>query len=219
MFWRESHAQAEKEDGRIGSDRCSRRGWCSPLTGWYRPPSAAEREVYVGGMPAGFTLGMDGAQIVGFCEVLTKEGTRSPAKEAGLEAGDLILSLGGVMRVIRLSPTSTRRSARAGAESGEIVVRRGGERVKAEPAFRLRCDAASGRAASSGCSFGTVSQGSAQSPISSRQSALRISRPCRRGRGWKDDGYWPGRNISVQHCRRGSGRAGQGRRVERPVFE
>ena len=49
---------------------------------------AAEKEVYLGGMPAGFTLGMDGAQIVGFCEVLTKEGTRSPAKEAGLEAAE-----------------------------------------------------------------------------------------------------------------------------------
>ena len=105
------------------------------------PAAAAEREVYIGGMPAGFTLGMDGAQIVGFCEVLTKEGTRSPAKEAGLEAGDLILSFGG-MRVTTVADIDAAIRAGGGRE-GEIVVRRGGERVKANllPAQ----DAASGR--------------------------------------------------------------------------
>ncbi len=105
------------------------------------PVAAAEREVYVGGMPAGFTLGMDGAQIVGFCEVLTKDGTRSPAKEAGLEAGDLILSFGGV-RVTSASDIDAAIRAGGGGE-GEVVVRRGGERVTATvlPAQ----DAASGR--------------------------------------------------------------------------
>ena len=34
--------------------------------------SAKECEVYLGGMPAGFTLGMGGAQVVGMCEVLTE---------------------------------------------------------------------------------------------------------------------------------------------------
>ena len=43
------------------------------------PCSAAVAEVYIGGMPAGFTLGMDGAQVVGICEVLTESGARRTA--------------------------------------------------------------------------------------------------------------------------------------------
>ena len=109
-------------------------------TGWTLV-SAAEREVYIGGMPAGFTLGMDGAQIVGFCEVLTKDGTCSPAKDAGLEAGDLIVSFGGV-KVSSAADIDAAIRAGNGAQ-GEIVVRRNGERVAAmvQPAQ----DAASGR--------------------------------------------------------------------------
>lgn len=110
------------------------------ITGWSLA-SAAEKEVYVGGMPAGFTLGMDGAQIVGFCEVLTKEGTCSPAKDAGLEAGDIILSLGGV-RIESASDIDAAIKAGGGARE-EIVVRRQGERVSAS--VQPACDAASGR--------------------------------------------------------------------------
>ena len=58
--------------------------------------SAKEREVYLGGMPAGFTLGMGGAQVVGMCEVLTEEGVVCPAKDAGVEVGDIIVSLNGM---------------------------------------------------------------------------------------------------------------------------
>ena len=57
---------------------------------------AAATEVYVGGMPAGFTLGMGGAQVVGICEVLTEGGTACPAREAGIEVGDIIVSFNGI---------------------------------------------------------------------------------------------------------------------------
>ena len=60
------------------------------------PCSAAVAEVYVGGMPAGFTLGMDGAQVVGICEVLTESGASCPAREAGLEVGDVIVAFNGI---------------------------------------------------------------------------------------------------------------------------
>ena len=53
-------------------------------------------EVYVGGMPAGFTLSMGGAQVLGFCDVLTDSGKRSPASEAGIRAGDLIVAANGI---------------------------------------------------------------------------------------------------------------------------
>ena len=58
--------------------------------------SAQGQEVYVGGMPAGFTLGMGGAQVVGVCEVLTEDGTVCPARAAGMAVGDIITNYGGL---------------------------------------------------------------------------------------------------------------------------
>lgn len=57
--------------------------------------AAISREVYLGGMPAGFLLNVDGAQIVGLCNVSTELGTTSPASEAGLKVGDTITSIDG----------------------------------------------------------------------------------------------------------------------------
>ena len=89
------------------------------------PVSAEGREVYLGGMPAGFTLEMDGVQVVGVCEILTKDGTRCPAKEGGLQVGDVILSYGG----IRIGSAADIGAALAaqGAKPAEVVVRRGEE--------------------------------------------------------------------------------------------
>ncbi len=55
-----------------------------------------EKSVYIGGMPAGFTISAGGIQILGFCEVMTEEGVVSPASEAELHAGDVILSAAGI---------------------------------------------------------------------------------------------------------------------------
>ena len=54
------------------------------------------KEVYIGGMAAGFTLSMGGVQVLGFCDVVTESGKRSPAADAGIRAGDMITSLNGV---------------------------------------------------------------------------------------------------------------------------
>ena len=54
------------------------------------------KEVYVGGMPAGFTLSAGGAQVLGFCDVLGENEKASPALRAGFRAGDLIVSANGV---------------------------------------------------------------------------------------------------------------------------
>ncbi len=53
-------------------------------------------EVYVGGMPAGFTLSTGGAQIIGVCEVITEAGPVSPAAKAGIRAGDIIYKVAGI---------------------------------------------------------------------------------------------------------------------------
>ena len=57
-------------------------------------PSAMEQTVYVGGMPAGFTLKSGGVQVMGLCEVMSELGVRSPARLAGIRAGDRIDKLG-----------------------------------------------------------------------------------------------------------------------------
>ncbi len=55
-----------------------------------------EKTVYVGGMSAGFTLKTGGAQIIGMSEVLTENGSVSPALNAGLRTGDVIYKVGGI---------------------------------------------------------------------------------------------------------------------------
>ena len=57
---------------------------------------AEERNVYVGGMSAGFTLKAGGAQIIGMCEIMTESGVVSPALKAGLKTGDKIIKVNGI---------------------------------------------------------------------------------------------------------------------------
>ena len=57
---------------------------------------AEAKSVYIGGMPAGFTISAGGIQILGFCEVMTESGVVSPSSEAELHAGDVILSAAGI---------------------------------------------------------------------------------------------------------------------------
>ncbi len=59
--------------------------------------SADEPTIYIGGMAAGFTLKSGGVQVVGLCEVMTEEGIRAPASNAGLQSGDKIIKMDGVL--------------------------------------------------------------------------------------------------------------------------
>lgn len=52
-------------------------------------------KIYLGGMPAGFSLKTKGAYVVGLCDVITEKGLKSPSKDAGLSIGDLILKIDG----------------------------------------------------------------------------------------------------------------------------
>jgi stage IV sporulation protein B len=58
--------------------------------------SAANNEVYIGGMSAGFTLKTGGAQIIGLSEVITENGVKTPAADCGLRTGDIIQKVGGI---------------------------------------------------------------------------------------------------------------------------
>lgn len=51
---------------------------------------AQTKTVILGGMPAGFEMETRGALVVGLSDVITKNGTESPAKDAGIKQGDII---------------------------------------------------------------------------------------------------------------------------------
>ena len=53
---------------------------------------ADNEKIYLGGMPAGFSLKTKGAYIVGLCDVITENGLKSPSKDAGLSVGDVIFT-------------------------------------------------------------------------------------------------------------------------------
>ena len=48
------------------------------------------KTVLLGGMPAGFNIETRGAFVAGLTDVITKDGVKSPSKDAGLNAGDII---------------------------------------------------------------------------------------------------------------------------------
>ncbi len=52
---------------------------------------ASVDEVYLGGMPAGFSIYTRGATVVGLCDVITENGLVSPAKDCEINVGDIIL--------------------------------------------------------------------------------------------------------------------------------
>ena len=81
--------------------------------------SAEEKKVYIGGMSAGFTLKIGGAQVIGLSEVITEKGTVSPALTAGIRAGDKIQKIQGI-RVNSI------------AELNEIVEKSKGGKVEVE---------------------------------------------------------------------------------------
>ncbi len=56
---------------------------------------AEENYLYLGGMPAGFTLQTEGSTVVGLSDIITKEEISSPAKNADIRVGDVIVSLDG----------------------------------------------------------------------------------------------------------------------------
>lgn len=62
-------------------------------------PFAASAEtgdgLYLGGFPAGFVLSTTKVEVVGICEVLTERGTCAPARDAGIQAGDVIDKING----------------------------------------------------------------------------------------------------------------------------
>lgn len=91
---------------------------------------ASEREVYVGGMPAGFLMRLDGVQVVGFCGVVSEEGTASPSEEAGLKVGDVIVSFDG--DEVNSSDDLEEALSSCGGDAASISYRRGKEKLSTQ---------------------------------------------------------------------------------------
>lgn len=92
--------------------------------------AAESDEVYLGGMPAGFTLGLGGAQVVGICEVLTANGVQNPAKDAKLETGDIIVRFGGIK--IQSAADIDGALTAFGGGTAELTLERGEDTLKTE---------------------------------------------------------------------------------------
>ena len=58
--------------------------------------SAEESYLYLGGFPAGFMLNTKTVEVIGICDVVTDDGVRSPAREAGIKTGDVIDKINGI---------------------------------------------------------------------------------------------------------------------------
>lgn len=57
---------------------------------------ANEEQIFLGGMPAGFSLSTRGAFVVGICDVITEDGIKSPSKDANIKVGDTILCIDNI---------------------------------------------------------------------------------------------------------------------------
>ncbi len=55
---------------------------------------AKTSNLYLGGIPSGFTIKTNGAVVIGLCDVINDEGVFSPAKNANIEIGDIITKIG-----------------------------------------------------------------------------------------------------------------------------
>ena len=68
--------------------------WCMLLTTLFAG-SAFAQELLVGGQVVGIQVGIKGVLVAGISQVETTEGSLSPAEEAGLKTGDLIVAING----------------------------------------------------------------------------------------------------------------------------
>ena len=66
--------------------------FCSVFCGFNTTKAYADdsKTVLLGGIPAGFNIETRGAFVAGLTDVITEDGVKSPSKDAGLNAGDVI---------------------------------------------------------------------------------------------------------------------------------
>lgn len=97
----------------------------------------SKSEVRVLGEPFGIKIYSDGAMVVGMSDVDTAEGSINPAKRAGVEIGDVLLSVGGRAVTENADVSAAVSESKGAALSLEIS--RGGKRLKltVKPAYSV----------------------------------------------------------------------------------
>ena len=100
----------------------------SEAEGFGSTASVQNEEVYIGGFPAGFSLGTHGVQVIGLIDVVTENGTVSPAKRAGVKSGDTLLRING--EELTFSRDLERLSASSRGEVLAIELERAGKICK-----------------------------------------------------------------------------------------
>lgn len=80
---------------------------------------------YIGGMTAGFMLGMGGVEVIELSEVSAEDGIHRPAESAGIKPGDCICAVDGIaVKSIKALNDALERS---GGKEVRLVVKRSGE--------------------------------------------------------------------------------------------
>lgn len=74
---------------------------------------------YLGGDVLGFTINTKGAEVVGFCDVITDNGLKSPCKDGGVLVGDVIYNMGDC----EINSAQDVANALNNYKSGEIVTK------------------------------------------------------------------------------------------------
>ena len=98
--------------------------WVMVLTSLFTVPAYAQ-ELIVGGQAVGIQITTQGVLVGGLSEVETDSGSMSPARDAGLQAGDLIVSVNG--REIDSADMLTDAVAASEGECLSLGIRRGGK--------------------------------------------------------------------------------------------
>lgn len=89
--------------------------------------ASANETVYLGGYPTGFNIIKRGADVVGLSDVITDYGVVSPCKNAGIKAGDRILSINNV----DINSSNDIQTALSDNDNRKVVliIVRGGEKI------------------------------------------------------------------------------------------
>lgn len=99
------------------------------------PTAAFAQELVVGGQVVGIQISTDGVMVAGVAAVETKEGSRSPASEAGLCQGDFIVAIEG--EKVKRASALIEAVGQRGGEPVELTVQRKDKTLKltVEPAL------------------------------------------------------------------------------------
>jgi len=86
----------------------------------------SDKSVVVGGEAFGLKVYTNGLIVVGFSDIQTKDGRENPAKEAGIEKGDLLKTLDGTL--LRENSDVSRLINEAGGKEVTLTLERNGEK-------------------------------------------------------------------------------------------